>query len=499
MRTSDQPHSPERRLLVGLGLAGVATGGLARRGFCSDMAAAPISHAMDDLLRATASAYGTVGYSAAVLRRGKLVHLRHDGLADRDSGTPITPASVYPLFSISKLFLVIELLKAVERGQIDLAMPLGIVRPDLPIAWQSITLEQAIAHVSGLPDYIPDHVAPTVDQAFTAIHSLPLRFPPGTSNDYNQTNFLFAHEALKQATGASISSLSRAQFRAAGMQVARYYSGVPDKPFRLPGLVSSYRPTRRRDGPPAPYGLPTWPDYTFGSTGVFATLNDMIGWSRALYFGALLPLDILHASWKPFPMVSGVPAWHSHGWEYAQNGDVTIVGHGGENRLVWRHFFRTADHADSATVIYLDNGGRSAFDRHRVAALLAEYVMPGAARAEEAQEEALFRALAVGRWETAVDRLIATHSATRVEAIVNRVGYDARFILDVDTALGPFEWNVRRFPKSSNAHDSLGEAYLAAGRRDDARVSYRVALELDPGNPRIKGVLAELSGVSNGN
>ncbi|WP_204350390.1 hypothetical protein, partial [Klebsiella pneumoniae] len=42
-----------------------------------------IATQLDALLDATASAYGTVGYSVAVLRRGRLVHLRHAGLADR--------------------------------------------------------------------------------------------------------------------------------------------------------------------------------------------------------------------------------------------------------------------------------------------------------------------------------------------------------------------------------------------------------------------------------
>lgn len=82
--------------------------------------------------------------------------------------------------------------------------------------------------------------------------------------------------------------------------------------------------------------------------------------------------------------------------------------------------------------------------------------------------------------------------ADRVEATVNRVGYDAMNILDADAALPVFRWNADRFPRSANAHDSLGEAYRAAGQPDRARECYRRALALDPANDRLKATIDEL-------
>jgi len=143
-------------------------------------------------------------------------------------------------------------------------------------------------------------------------------------------------------------------------------------------------------------------------------------------------------------------------------------------------------------VIYLDNGGRTTFDRHRLATLVADRVMPGAARKGEEQEESLYRGLASGRWEQTVATVAATMPADRLEATVNRVGYDAMNILDADAALPAFRWNVERFPQSSNAYDSLGEAYRAAGQLDRAKDSYRRALALDPASDRLKATLQEL-------
>ncbi len=475
----------DRRSVLGAALTGL----VASLGWPTPTHATAASAGIDDLLDLSARAYGTIGHSVAVLRRGRLVYSRHAGLSDRKTGAPITDASVYPLFSISKLFLVVELLKARRAGLIDLAEPLGAIRAGLPSAWTGITLAQALAHVSGLPDYIPDHVEPTEDQAFAAIEALPLRFAPGTRNDYNQTNFLFAKKALEQATRTPLTALVANQFRSAGMRRTSYH--VEGQP-RLPGLVSSYRPAPGRDRPPLPYLSPSWPAYTFGSRGIFTTLPDLVRWSQALLRGGLIPLAALRESWSPFIMPSGDTAWHTHGWEYYRHDDVTIIGHGGEVRLVWRHFFRQADPDDSATVIYLDNGGRTTFDRHRLATLVADRVMPGAARKGEEQEEALYRGLVSGRWNQTVAAVAATIPADRLEATVNSVGYDAMNILDAGAALPVFRWNVQRFPRSANANDSLGEAYRAAGQLDRAKESYRRALMLDSANERIKATIDEL-------
>jgi Tfp pilus assembly protein PilF len=43
--------------------------------------------------------------------------------------------------------------------------------------------------------------------------------------------------------------------------------------------------------------------------------------------------------------------------------------------------------------------------------------------------------------------------------------------------------NTILYPRSANTFDSLGEALLAAGRRDEAIATYRHALVVEPGFP----------------
>ncbi len=69
------------------------------------------------------------------------------------------------------------------------------------------------------------------------------------------------------------------------------------------------------------------------------------------------------------------------------------------------------------------------------------------------------------------------------EGVLNWLGY--HFLLwwgRENEAIEVFELNVSLFPGSSNARDSLGEAYMFIGETEKGIASYRKALELDPNN-----------------
>jgi Flp pilus assembly protein TadD len=67
-----------------------------------------------------------------------------------------------------------------------------------------------------------------------------------------------------------------------------------------------------------------------------------------------------------------------------------------------------------------------------------------------------------------------------VEAEVNALGYEQLRQGRAERAVQLFTLNVRAFPRSANALDSLGEAYERLGRAREARAAYTRALALDP-------------------
>jgi predicted alpha/beta superfamily hydrolase len=67
------------------------------------------------------------------------------------------------------------------------------------------------------------------------------------------------------------------------------------------------------------------------------------------------------------------------------------------------------------------------------------------------------------------------------ETRINAMGYAMLQQKEYDRAVRIFLYNVKRFPKSFNAHDSLAEAYMTMGDKVNATQYYKLAVELNPG------------------
>lgn len=75
---------------------------------------------------------------------------------------------------------------------------------------------------------------------------------------------------------------------------------------------------------------------------------------------------------------------------------------------------------------------------------------------------------------------------------LNQLGYEFLREDKVDLAITVFGLNAEAFPRSANAFDSLGEAYLKHGDRELAVRSYRKSLDLDATNDNARRQLEAL-------
>jgi len=65
---------------------------------------------------------------------------------------------------------------------------------------------------------------------------------------------------------------------------------------------------------------------------------------------------------------------------------------------------------------------------------------------------------------------------------MNSLGYSLLGKKRINEAIEVFKINVEDFPGSSNAYDSLGEAYMISGNKKLAIENYVKSIELNPGN-----------------
>lgn len=84
------------------------------------------------------------------------------------------------------------------------------------------------------------------------------------------------------------------------------------------------------------------------------------------------------------------------------------------------------------------------------------------------------------------------YSITPSEDFLNNCGYQQLNLKNMEEAIGIFKENVQRHPASSNAYDSLGEAYMKNGNKALAIKNYKRSIELNPGNIDGKEALKKL-------
>jgi carboxyl-terminal processing protease len=80
------------------------------------------------------------------------------------------------------------------------------------------------------------------------------------------------------------------------------------------------------------------------------------------------------------------------------------------------------------------------------------------------------------------------------EQLLNDVGYSFLNTNSTEPAIQILELNMKKFPQSANAYDSLGEAYMNAGDKNRAIENYEKSVALNPANANGIQILKKLRG-----
>jgi len=318
----------------------------------SDETKAQIERQLDE----AATEYGIAGQSLAVLKNGALVYTSARGLSSVELDVPATEETVYQGFSLAKLFVNVTMMQLVETGSIELDMPVSHYLTDLPEAWEQTTVRQALSHMTGLPDYYnwPAPTPETPQEAIASVADKALEFETGSTTQYNQTNYLLLKMIIEKKTGeAFVSGMTARMIDGLGLKNTSYggeYAVVP-------GRATTYRSA---DDELARNVHIDQPDYMFASTGLNTTVLDLADWFSALLDYRFLSEETMEAMWSPVLLNNGTAANFANGWEFSQDGNTRIVGHGGGNRTDLRHYFEPGSD-ESITVIYFTNGSQKNF------------------------------------------------------------------------------------------------------------------------------------------
>jgi D-alanyl-D-alanine carboxypeptidase len=257
--------------------------------------------ALTERLEGLRETYGLPGVSAAILFSDGTMWRGSSGLADVESGRPVTRDTQFAVASISKTFLAARILTLIESGDLGLDDSVAAYLPDLALD-EGITVRRLLDHTSGLHDYFYD---PDIDEALLADRDRVWTaddvlgyigkpyFRPGKGWQYSNTNYVILGLLAEQVTGEPLATQLRTEFLDPLGLGHTHYQGFEDP--RGP-LALAYRFNGPElDETPIPLGdgtdvVPFTSVVTAaGSAGSLAsTAEDLVTWARALYDGDVL-------------------------------------------------------------------------------------------------------------------------------------------------------------------------------------------------------------------
>lgn len=440
------------------------------------------------------------GFNGVVLvadAHGVIVH-HAEGLSSLELGAELGPDDVFRIGSLTKPLTAVLVLSLVNEGRLRLDGTLGEYLPELyaDTPASAVTVEQLLAHTSGLKDvpgsYYDPFWASAARQTFTPEAFAKAWIPPEISSPpgawrYNNNGFYLLGLIVERVTGTPYAEALRHYVLApAGMT----HSGVYDVSTVVPHLASGYA---RSDFGMMERAMFMNPTVSYAAAGAYSSAGDLLAFSRALSSDRLLPADLKARMFTDKGNEYGL-GWGVERWATAQGETATVQTHTG-SIPGYQSLFATAD--DGSVVVILNNFwqgatvaemGRTLFAvAHGATAYtpkrsLGDLLTPIAARGDGDAMEAAYR--------SAATEGAAAYDVS--EGALNSLGYSLFRKGYKEPAIRVFEWNVARHPQSANVHDSLGEAYLGVGRRDDARRSYENALRLDPSSTSARTALAGL-------
>lgn len=446
------------------------------------------------------AAEGDFNGTVVIARDGQIITSKSYGLASVELGVPNNPSLTYRVGSVTKPFTATLAMVLVEKGQLRLDGTLSEYLPDLyaGTAVSDVTLAELLAHTSGIADVPPSFEDPFYQTAVRLTFE-PLDYArewikpeltnkPGTRWSYNNNGYLLVGAIISEATGKSYAeNMQEHVFGPAGMTS----SGIVNKDDVIPGLATGYA-RDDNDNPVKPLYMD--PGVFYSAAGLFTTAEDLLRFDQALYGNVIMSeaqRQLMHTPVAPI---------YAYGWGVqtfvsADGLALPVVEHSGSVPGYQSYYIRSERNRDFVFVVsnYWQGSLVVEMGRNLMEVLNGRPVTKAVDLLESALESG------------GLPAMIATYEGMKEngeeyyqsEAAMNAFGYKLVGNENLEAAITVFEWNVEAYPDAANAHDSLGEAYRAAGRNAEALVSYRKSLELNPESESAKTNIGELEAVIN--
>lgn len=292
--------------------------------------AGKLGEELDDLM----IGFSKKGYSGAVLvaQNGEIILHKGYGLADRERRIQNTPATLFNVASVGKIFTAAAILKLEMQGKLKTSDLISKYLGEFPKEKSEATIHHLLTHTAGL---VPDGTVLSYETRNAFIQSVkdaPIESKPGEKYRYTNAGYTLLAAIVEEVSGQPFETyLQKNLFKPAGLTS----TGYPwDKKFDNAPVAVGYIGNKLEELKPAPRAA-----NVFGSRGsgnLITTVGDLYKWTQALHKNKVLSEK---AKKKMFTVYAHKD--EGYGWHVAKTErNTTFVRRGGgmpnfESELQW--------------------------------------------------------------------------------------------------------------------------------------------------------------------
>lgn len=337
----------------------------------ADSASAPDPTTLPQLEQKLVADCAAGRFSGVVIARkeGKIVFRHVCGLADVANRKPITEASRFKMFSVSKTFTGTLVMSLVDRGLMTFDAPVRRYVPEVPPEWQRITIQQLLNHTSGIPDLteklLHAYQADPAGGYDGAMHDVlthltaqdkVIKGVPGTAFIYNNFGYELLARAIENTTHHSYEEeIIKTIFIPAGMKTAeiakpKIENGKLVGSQPSPGLAQGYN-----GKPGAPKPATSFQFVQMGAGAIYASPQDMLNYDSALSSGKIVSARVVEDCGAHAFVIRPNQVSYGCGWMRKTIENETYFQHDGGNNGFVTDFAR--DPKKGIAVVVMSNLG----------------------------------------------------------------------------------------------------------------------------------------------
>jgi CubicO group peptidase (beta-lactamase class C family) len=273
------------------------------------------------------------GCAVGVRRPDGFEYQRGYGMANLETGTPIRPASIFHVASVSKQFTAMAIMLLARDGKLSVDDDIRKYLPEIPDYGTPITIRHLLTHTSGLRDqweliglargrFEEDRIT-EADVMDIVPRQKALNFTPGSEYAYSNTGFTLLGVIVKRVSGQSLKDFAAERiFRPLGMTSTHFHD---DYTMLVPGRTSAYEP--RADSSHWSVAIPNYD--TYGATSLFTTVGDLLKWEANFDKPVVGDAALLARMQTVTPLTGGDTSSYGFGLVIGQYRGARVVDHNG--------------------------------------------------------------------------------------------------------------------------------------------------------------------------